>query len=113
MFVVLLILAAGTPFTSRSAASTPVTGSLNVTVTWFRPPTRLTGAATVVQLVGLTAGLGRLYAAGVACVIVLLIVEHALVSPRDLSRVNVAFFTVNGVVGLVLGVLGVLDVVLS
>jgi len=30
-----------------------------------------------------------------------------------LSRVNLAFFTVNGVVGLVLGLLGVLDIVLT
>jgi 4-hydroxybenzoate polyprenyltransferase len=76
---------------------------------------RFSHALAVAALVGvgLTARLGMLYAVGVACVIVLLVVEHALVSPRDLSRVNVAFFTVNGVVGLVLGVLGVLDVVWS
>ena len=42
----------------------------------------------------------------------LLVVENAIVSPTDLSRVNLAFFTVNGVVGLVLGGLGVLDVIL-
>lgn len=35
---------------------------------------------------------------GVALVAALLVVEHALVSARDLSRVNAAFFTVNGVV---------------
>ncbi|MEO2041470.1 MAG: 4-hydroxybenzoate octaprenyltransferase, partial [Pirellulales bacterium] len=33
---------------------------------------------------------------------VLLVVEHLLVSSRDLSRVNQAFFTVNAVIGLVL-----------
>jgi 4-hydroxybenzoate polyprenyltransferase len=63
--------------------------------------------------VGLTAGLGTLYYVGVGCVVVLLVVENALVSPHDLSRVNLAFFTINGVVGLLLGVLGVLDVVLT
>jgi 4-hydroxybenzoate polyprenyltransferase len=72
-------------------------------------------ALTVAALlgVGLTAGLGMLYYVGVACVTVLLIVENALVNPNDLSRANLAFFTVNGVVGLLLGVLGVLDVVLT
>ena len=35
---------------------------------------------------------------GVALVAALLIYEHSLVSARDLSRVNAAFFTVNGVV---------------
>jgi 4-hydroxybenzoate polyprenyltransferase len=62
--------------------------------------------------VGLAASLGFLYYAGVGCVAVLLIVENALVSPNDLSRVNLAFFTVNGIVGLMLGLLGVLDVLL-
>jgi 4-hydroxybenzoate polyprenyltransferase len=63
--------------------------------------------------VGWTAELGMLYYVGVCVVAVLLVVEHALVSPQDLSRVNVAFFTVNGIVGLVLGILGVVDVVWS
>lgn len=63
--------------------------------------------------VGLIGGLGGLYFAGVACVGILLAVENALVSPRDLSRVNLAFFTINGCVGLLLGVLGVLDVLIE
>lgn len=75
---------------------------------------RLLHALTVAALValGLTAGLGTLYFIGAACAALLLLIENALVSPRDLSRVNLAFFTVNGIVGLVLGVLGVLDIVL-
>lgn len=63
--------------------------------------------------VGMTAELGVLYFAGVAIVAALLVVENAMVSPRDLSKVNLAFFTVNGVVGVVLGGLGVLDVLLQ
>jgi 4-hydroxybenzoate polyprenyltransferase len=63
--------------------------------------------------VGYSAGLGPLFFAGVGFVALLLAVENALVSPNDLSRVNLAFFTVNGVVGLMLAVLGVLDVWLS
>ncbi|MGD8451065.1 MAG: UbiA-like polyprenyltransferase [Phycisphaerae bacterium] len=68
--------------------------------------------ASALVAVGITAGLGVVYYVGVACVAVLLVVENALVHPGDLSRVNVAFFTVNGVVGLVLGILGVLDILL-
>ena len=63
--------------------------------------------------VGLTARLGTLYFVGVACAALLLVIENALVKPADLSRVNLAFFTVNGVVGVVLGVLGILDIVLT
>ncbi|MBU0639641.1 MAG: putative 4-hydroxybenzoate polyprenyltransferase [Planctomycetes bacterium] len=76
---------------------------------------RLLHVLTVAALIalGLWATLGVLYYVGVVCVAVLLTVENALVRPDDLSRVNIAFFTVNGVVGLVLGLLGVLDIVLS
>jgi 4-hydroxybenzoate polyprenyltransferase len=49
---------------------------------------------------GLRSGLGVPYFVGVAGVAILLTAEQILVSPRDLSRVTVAFFTVNGVVGL-------------
>jgi 4-hydroxybenzoate polyprenyltransferase len=42
--------------------------------------------------------LGPLSWAGVLAVVALLIYEHGLVKPNDLSRVNAAFFTVNGYV---------------
>jgi len=42
--------------------------------------------------------LGPLSWAGVAAVVILLVYEHGLVKPHDLSRVNAAFFTVNGYV---------------
>jgi len=46
-------------------------------------------------------GLGKLAIAGVAAVALLLIYEHSLVSPTDLSRLNAAFFTMNGVISVV------------
>jgi 4-hydroxybenzoate polyprenyltransferase len=45
-------------------------------------------------------GLGALSLIGVAAVIGLLAYEHGLVKANDLSRVNAAFFTVNGYVSL-------------
>ena len=42
--------------------------------------------------------LGALALAGVAAIAALLIYEHSLVKPHDLSRVNAAFFTMNGYV---------------
>lgn len=71
------------------------------------------GTVALLVAVGRFAGLGTLYFVGVGIVALLLTIENAIVSPRDLSRVNVAFFTVNGVVGLVLGGLGILDICLS
>lgn len=67
----------------------------------------------ILLAVGQQAQLGALYYAGVACVAVLLVIENSIVSARDLSRVNMAFFTINGVVGLLLGGLGILDVCLA
>ncbi len=43
-------------------------------------------------------GLGRLGFAGVCAVAALLVYEHSLVKATDFSRVNAAFFTVNGYV---------------
>ena len=76
---------------------------------------RISHAAVIVCLiaVGYFAGMGIVYGAGVALVTVLLIVENALVKPDDFSRVNLAFFTVNGMVGVALGAAAVIDIVTS
>jgi 4-hydroxybenzoate polyprenyltransferase len=64
---------------------------------------RLALACHVVML-GLLAGLywaadlGWIYLAGLAVVTALLAYEHWIVRPDDLSRVNLAFFQVNGVI---------------
>ena len=43
-------------------------------------------------------GLGKLAVVGVVAVAVLLAYEHSLVSAHDLSKLNAAFFTMNGVI---------------
>jgi 4-hydroxybenzoate polyprenyltransferase len=45
-------------------------------------------------------GLGKIASAGVVFVVLLLIYEHSLVKHDDLSRVNAAFFTMNGLVSM-------------
>ena len=62
--------------------------------------------------VALLADLGVIYLVGVGVVIIILVYEHAIVKPNDLSRVNLAFFTLNGVVSLVLMALSVVDMIL-
>jgi 4-hydroxybenzoate polyprenyltransferase len=56
--------------------------------------------AMVICLVALVWALhlNGLALAGVAAVVLLLLYEHSLVKPNDLSRVNAAFFTMNGYV---------------
>jgi 4-hydroxybenzoate polyprenyltransferase len=58
---------------------------------------------------GLVYPLGLIYFVGVGAVAALLIYEHALVRPDDLTRVNVAFFQVNVVISTGLLIVGVLD----
>lgn len=53
--------------------------------------------------------LGPVFGIGVAAVGALLIWEHRIVAKRGQAGLQMAFFTVNGVVSCVLGVLGVLD----
>lgn len=49
----------------------------------------------------ITFGLGKLAVAGVVAVALLLAYEHSLVSATDLSKLNAAFFTMNGVISVV------------
>jgi 4-hydroxybenzoate polyprenyltransferase len=64
---------------------------------------RLLHAVTILALgiVGLATESGLLYFAGVAVAAILLLWEHRLVRPGDLSRLDAAFFTMNGVISLV------------
>jgi 4-hydroxybenzoate polyprenyltransferase len=57
----------------------------------------------ILLLVSLIAvfGLGKLAIVGVLVVALLLTYEHSLVSPDDLSKLNAAFFTMNGVISIV------------
>ena len=58
----------------------------------------VTGAA--LGAVGAATGAGWLYAAGVLVAAALLLYEHSLVKPNDLSRLDAAFFTMNGVISI-------------
>jgi len=74
---------------------------------------RITHLACVAMLVALglsTTALGPLYFTGVVAAVALLVLEHSLVKPHDLSKVNLAFFTFNGVISVLLGTLGIIDV---
>jgi len=53
--------------------------------------------------------LGWWYLGGVAVAALLLVYEHSLVAPHDLSRMNTAFFQVNGIIGLQLLAFTILD----
>jgi 4-hydroxybenzoate polyprenyltransferase len=57
---------------------------------------------TVVALTaaGIAAGGGAVYFSGVVVAAMLLLYEHSLVKPNDFSRLDAAFFTMNGVISI-------------
>jgi 4-hydroxybenzoate polyprenyltransferase len=57
--------------------------------------------ALALAALGVLTGLGPLYWVGWIAVVGLLVYEHSLVSPRDLSRLDVAFFNINGYIAVV------------
>ena len=63
---------------------------------------RLFHVITVLLLVAMVVvfGLGKVAIAGVVMVALLLIYEHSLVKHDDLSRINAAFFTMNGFISM-------------
>jgi 4-hydroxybenzoate polyprenyltransferase len=74
---------------------------------------RISHAATVACLVaaGLGLSVGALYWLGVAVVAALLLYEHTLVRLNDLSRLDAAFFTMNGVISVAFAVFVIADAV--
>jgi 4-hydroxybenzoate polyprenyltransferase len=79
---------------------------------WISRATHVLCALALVTLGLVSVELSTLYFIGVGLAGALLVIEHAIVKPADLSKVNLAFFTINGIVSLLLGTLGVADVLL-
>ena len=68
----------------------------------------------VVFLLGLllfVGQLGVLYSTGVVMVAILLFYEHSLVRPNDLSKINIAFFNMNGIISIGLMLFVIIDCV--
>ncbi len=61
------------------------------------------------MLLLITKQLGWVYLSGIIIVSVLLIYEHSIVRPNDLSKGNVAFFNINGQVSSLLMILTIID----
>jgi len=70
------------------------------TALWIARIFHLAMLGLLVALV-LVFGLGKLAAVGVIAVAALLVYEHSLVRHDDLSKLNAAFFTMNGVISVV------------
>ncbi|MCC6424397.1 MAG: UbiA family prenyltransferase [Phycisphaerales bacterium] len=79
---------------------------------WVSRLTHLICVGFMIALGMATAAYSTFYFVGVGAAVGLLIVEHLLVKPTDLSKVNLSFFTLNGILSLLLAGLGMLDVLM-
>ncbi|MFB3786933.1 MAG: UbiA-like polyprenyltransferase [bacterium] len=72
-------------------------------------------AASVIciGLFGWRADLGWIYGLGMAGFAALILYEHSLVRPDDITRVNIAFFNVNGLISIGLFAFTLLDIFLA
>ena len=61
--------------------------------------------------VGVRMHLGLIYFIGVAVTAILLAYENSLIKPHDISKLNVAFFTINGVISILLFCFVAVDVI--
>ncbi|MEW6215662.1 MAG: UbiA-like polyprenyltransferase, partial [Nitrospirota bacterium] len=77
--------------------------------------TKLLHIVSIVILIwlGIRLNLGLFYFTGVAAAAILLIYENSLIKPNDLSRLNLAFFTMNGLISVVMFSFVALEVILG
>jgi 4-hydroxybenzoate polyprenyltransferase len=69
------------------------------------------GMVALLLLVWRLQGAGTLFGVGIGATALALLYQHSVVRPRDLSRVNAAFFTANGFVSVALAAFGIADVI--
>lgn len=70
-------------------------------------------AAGCLVFVGLIGKMGLFYWIGTSLFIILLAYQHTLVKPKDLSRINLAFFTTNGVASVVFAIFVILELMIN
>lgn len=78
---------------------------------WISRILHLASAGALLIVTFLSDQLGLFFTLAAVATCILLIVEHALVCGGKTKQLNMAFFTVNGVISLLLGVAGIADVI--
>jgi len=106
-------------YSCQDAEVDRVIGSRSFPARFGIPAALLWSAITHVATVGcyvwfgLAAGLGPIWWVGLGITTAVLVYEHLIVKPSDLSRVNRAFFTANGFVGIQLFVFALVDLIVN
>ena len=69
-------------------------------------------SAVCVITAGIYGGFHWIYWLGIAVFAGMLIYQHSIVKPNDLSKVNIAFMTANGIASVVFGILVIVDLMI-
>jgi 4-hydroxybenzoate polyprenyltransferase len=69
-------------------------------------------SAVCVITAGIYGGFHWIYWLGIAVFAGMLIYQHSIVKPNDLSKVNIAFMTANGIASVVFGILVIVDLIM-
>jgi 4-hydroxybenzoate polyprenyltransferase len=77
---------------------------------WVARGVHVLSAGTFVLSAFVLPGMGQIYLLGVAGACGLLVYQHYVVRGGNLARINLAFFTLNGMMSVLLGTLGLVDV---
>ena len=80
---------------------------------WISRVLHLIAIACLINAWRIEPQLGTLFLIAISIVSIVLIYEHVILAKRGIAGIPMAFFTLNGIVSLILGVCGCLDVVLS
>lgn len=78
---------------------------------WISRALHVVSLTSLIAMARLSPQLDVLFAVGIGIVAALLILEHSLVWKSKTHHINMAFFTVNGIISMLLGALGIVDVV--
>jgi len=81
------------------------------TAVWVSRLLHVLAGLALIMLGYISPQLNQGFAVGIGITIVLLIVEHLLIKGNAMSRVGLAFLPINGLISVVLGTLGVVDIV--
>jgi 4-hydroxybenzoate polyprenyltransferase len=76
---------------------------------WVSRATHLLAAVMLIVLGHIVPQFGTFYFLGAGLAVGLLIIEQSLVRADDLSKVNLSFFTINGIISILLATLGIVD----
>jgi 4-hydroxybenzoate polyprenyltransferase len=68
---------------------------------------------SIIIIIGFSGKFGYLYWIGSLIFIFLLIYQHLIVKVNNLTKINLAFFTTNGIASVIFGIFSILDIVLN